>query len=211
MNIIKLKELAGSDCLWGASLANQHLLTIWNKVKSSARASASSNHVVLDFKDIQAANVSYIKGTFLWLLQNGMSYAKRKVSPPLPESTIAPPSLDITPFIANPNTEILAEVDEVLSRHGLPYLVALEYSSEEVLSATVSANLDDILMRTLLYISEEGGAMASQLHAKYEDEGISVTGWNNRMAELFELRLLSRSKSGRSLIYKSIVKEIRHG
>jgi hypothetical protein len=211
MKIIQLKDMGKADCLWGASLSEQYLRRIWDELKTTARSSPLGAQVVLDFKGIQAANVSFIKGTFLWLLQNGMAYAKKSSPPALPWSSVVPPALNVVPFVANPNAEIRAEVDEVLSRHGYPYLVATKWTSGEVRAASVAGCIDEVLLRTLFYVVDAGEATASTLCEEHADEGIAATGWNNRLADLFERRLLSKSKSGRSLVYKPVVQEIHHG
>lgn len=209
--LLELRHFADSEYLWGASLADKHLLVAWDGLKKAARTTPECTHVILDFAGIAASNVSYIKGTFLWLLQNGIAHARSSAPPPLPGTTQPPACLNIVPFVANTNSEVLAEIDEVLGRHGLPYLVAQTWTPDSVTTASVHGPLDETMFRTLLYVVTLRQATASLLHEAHPDEGISVTGWNNRLADLFALRLLSRTRSGRSLIYRSVAKEIHHG
>ncbi|MDI3290720.1 hypothetical protein QHF83_45830 [Polyangium sp. 15x6] len=69
--------------------------------------------------------------------------------------------------------------------------------------------LDPPLKTTLQFVLEKGEATAADLFES--DRTIGVTAWSNRLAALYQIRILRRRKDGRRLIYAPSWKEQYHG
>ncbi len=62
--------------------------------------------------------------------------------------------------------------------------------------------------RTLQKVAELGEATGAMLERECPEEAIKATGWNNRLKELHEKRVLRRSKRGREQIYYLVEKSM---
>jgi hypothetical protein len=190
----------------GATLGQEHLRSLRQRLREEG-----GEIVVLDFSGIESATASYMKATIVWLIQSarlsvtdGLNHG-RAVGPhdPVP--------LAIYPLIAGLSTEVREEIDDLLPAYRLPCLETLKYSNRKILKAALHGPLDDALSDTLRVLTECGSGTASSLHDRFKDRGISTTGWNNRLADLYQLRLAMRRKIGRQWIYEPVAAEVKNG
>jgi hypothetical protein len=167
--------------------------------------------VVLDFTGIESATASYLKATILWLIQCA-------VLPPSPGGRsslyergpydLRP--LDIYPVVAQLGEDVREELDAVLPGYRLPCLEAVRHSEHQISQGVLHGPLDAALADALDVLTASRGGTATFL-CERSGGAISVTGWNNRLAELHSLRLATRRKEGRQWVYEPIIAEVSRG
>jgi len=59
--------------------------------------------------------------------------------------------------------------------------------------------------RTLELVAELGEVTGAELERRHPEENIRATGWNNRLKDLYEKRVLRRIKRGREQVYSLVV------
>jgi hypothetical protein len=136
--------------------------------------------VVLDFRGVRLTTSSYFLGAFEWLWT---SRAAREN--------------DIFPVLANVNQETRDEIELALNARGFKALFARFDAGG--LSEVTPFNLDREAAETYERVASLGEATATDIFRI--DPKIQPTGWSNRLALLYEQRLLRRRKNGRQLIY----------
>jgi hypothetical protein len=195
---------------WGASSAQSDI----TQVKAALGTTATAGGVVLDFAGITAANASYVRASVAWLIRCGMAHhsntSNYHVSSDDPWG-VKPADIGGV-FLANVAAEVREEVDSVLSQPGyrLACFEIVEWKPPAIVSRTrILGHLDEQLRQCLFKLYAIGGSgTAADLHARYADEGVQITAWNNRLAGLYERLLLRRKKSGRNFIYHTLSKEL---
>jgi hypothetical protein len=196
MNAFRISN--GLPNVAGATLGQEHL----NKVLGALNRIVGDpgEIVVLDFEGTETATASYMKATVLALLRQGREGAEGGFL-----------NL-IFPVVANLSAEVAEELDQVLIANRLPCIEALTLSSTRVQRGRVRGVLDAALGETLAALVSEGAASATQLfETRRKEVPISVTGWNNRLAELHRFRLAWRRKHGRQWVYEPITEEVIRG
>lgn len=184
--------------LAGAALARSHLALLRAELRQH-RDQEGPLVTVLDFSRIESLTSSYVKFSVLWLLQCGEKSVGADAYEDPGDGSI-PVALPVYPILAHLSEEVRGEIEVVLRSEQLCCLEATEAQGEDVVDVTVLGPLDRTLRTTLRRVSEEKTTTATALHTKYDD-GINVTGWNNRLSDLHRLRLLHRYKEGRQWIY----------
>ena len=122
-----------------------------------------------------------------------------------------PLALSIYPLVAGLNPEVRNELDDILLAYRMPCLEALKHSDRKILRAVLHGTLDDALSDTLAVLTQCESATATSLHDRFHDRKISATGWNNRLADLHQLRLALRRKVGRQWLYEPVAAEVKNG
>jgi hypothetical protein len=190
----------------GAILGKHHVSPLGQRL-----ASASAGEiVVLDFAGIETATSSYLKSTALWLFNCGRLSATSTPTARREDKPGAEP-FDVFPVILRPTPEVEDGLDEVFGRRFLPCLIADGLKSDGLVAVRMVGELEETLKRTLSFLQDAGATTAADLHQRNPDERINPTAWNNRLAELFRLRLAKRTKQGRFLIYEAITNHIDYG
>jgi hypothetical protein len=106
--------------------------------------------------------------------------------------------------------EVHDTIQEVFAGRGLPF-VAAQLSGNKLTDAQICGFLDEALARTMRLIRGREQVTALELAAEFSTEGIKPTAWNNRLNDLWRLRLLRRVKRGKAWWYKAINKELTYG
>ena len=192
---------------FGATLAEQHLAKAVRAFTEGAVAPGSL--IMLDFTGIKAVNGSYIKGTALWMLTCGKLFASNSDLPATPRHITDARPLDIYPCVTGLTAEVEAEFQEFFKPRGLPLLFARRVSRVGVEDAVLLGHLDPALKFTLNALTKLQKATAPQLHERFPDERITVTAWNNRLNDLYALRLVRRIRAGRSWEYETLTKTLK--
>lgn len=135
---------------------------------------------VLDFRWVRLTTSSYFLGAFEWLWTSKVAREN-----------------DIFPILANANQETRDEIELALNARGFKALFA-QFDAGG-LSDVTPFNLDREAAETYEKVSSLGEATATDIFRI--DPKIQPTGWSNRLALLYEHRLLRRRKNGRQLIY----------
>jgi hypothetical protein len=87
------------------------------------------------------------------------------------------------------------------------YLVS-DDPQEPTSRASLIGALDTAQSKALKAVLQIGQVTGAELERKRPQERIGATAWNNRLKDLFEKRVVRRTKQGREQIYSPVVKEI---
>lgn len=164
--------------------------------------------VAVDLAKVSLATTSYIKAGLLPLFFSGQRYADQVGSGLLDAGGV--PALNLYPVFCNVDEEVLDTMNEVFAGRRLPFLVA-GLSNGELGSGRIFGFLDDALVRTIRLIHQREQVTALELASEFSKEDIKPTAWNNRLNDLWRLRLLRRIKRGKAWWYKPVTKEIIYG
>ncbi len=164
--------------------------------------------VAVDLAKVSLATTSYIKAGLLPLFFSGQRYADQVGSGLLDTGGV--PALNLYPVFCNVDEEVLDTMNEVFAGRRLPFLVA-GLSDGELGSGKIFGFLDDALVRTIRLIHQREQVTALELASEFSKEDIKPTAWNNRLNDLWRLRLLRRIKRGKAWWYKPVTKEIIYG
>lgn len=195
---------------FGATLGQDHLEPLRERLTKMPIQSAQL--VVLDFAGIEVVNASYLKATSLWLLRCGMLQVEIEEGRRNLGAPAILPALNVCPLVASLSSEVAEEFDTLLRSERLPFLEAVQWERESILKARCWGPLDHALQNALEALSREGTSTATELCEKYPQRpSIKPTAWNNRLAELYRLRLVRRDRAGRQWLYSPISREVIFG
>lgn len=101
-------------------------------------------------------------------------------------------------------TDWLDELD-LVARHNRRFFI-VQPAAVKMQSVTLIGPIEEAEWRTLVKVAESGEATGAMLERECPNENIKATGWNNRLRELYEKRVLRRSKRGREQVYSLVAK-----
>ena len=196
----------------GASLGETHLRALGDELRPHPILPGRGELVILDYSRITTATASYLKATLLWLHLCGQM-TRNNVPGAFPVVDSAnPAACELFPMAAYVSPEVVIELDEVFGGRALPCLVAQKWNKSSVHSARLLGKMEPTVRRTFDLLLQAGRASAADLHhAHGAQESIALTAWNNRLVELFRLRLCRRSKQGKHWIYEPVTREVIYG
>ncbi len=168
----------------------------------------SGELVVLDFTGIESATASFLKATVIRLLRAGSRFVDE---PTLTSGAATDLALNIYPSVYGLAADVREELTEILASQRLVCLEAKAWNTVDITAAKLHGPLEGSLWTTLYRLLGTEGATAAELHERYPSEGINPTAWNNRLAELYRLRLVRRVRRGRPWLYTSIAREVQRG
>ena len=123
-----------------------------------------------------------------------------------------PAPCELFPLAAHVSGEVAIELDEVFGGRSLPCLLAERWNQDGVQLARVLGRMEGTVRRTFDLVLSVGRTSAAELHRVHGvQEGINLTAWNNRLVELFRLRLCRRTKQGKHWMYEPIAREVIYG
>ena len=198
----------------GASLGQAHLRSLGEALSSRAILPGIGLTIILDYGGIHTATASYLKSTLLWLhLCGQLTQTAPAGAFPLAGSAGGPTACELFPLAARVSEEVSEELGEVFGGRALPCLVALHWTlADGVRSARLLGRMEPTVRRTLDLLLAAGHATAADLHRLHDaSEGINLTAWNNRLTELFRLRLCRRLKQGKHWVYQPLAQEVIYG
>ena len=195
LQVLRL-DLDRSQAL-GATLGQDFLSKFDSEID---RASEEELAFVLDLTGVEDVNGSFLKATAYWALQCGQAEVRRIARDDPAPWAIRP--LKLFPAVTGCSNEVADEVNEFFSGRGVPILHLQKAKDGKKLRSRVLGALDPVLARTLASLTAIGAGTAAEL-ASRSDESISINGWNNRLADLHLLRLATRVRQGKFLIYTS--------
>lgn len=186
-------EPPNTKVLIGATLGQQHLKNLLTKIPGIPTA---VEIVVFDFRSISLASASYLKAGLFTLLK---------------DTPIGAQAAQFYAAVANVSAEIIEELQVVSHSENQPCLCALKWNHKQIEKARILGSLEPTVKRTLELLTACGETTAGALGTGLPSEGINATAWNNRLAELYRLRLATRRKEGKHWYYSSVAKEIIYG
>ncbi len=191
MQTICLAELQPSKAeLWGATLAARHLSEVLPRVQSGPGDTTGTRFIIFSFLGINGVSPSYLKRFFA------------------PVFGLGPDELEeaeIFPLVANLTQDVREDLSTFLNERGLT-VREIELNANGVQHIRFVGDLERVARQTLDALEQFEEASAIELHAAYGEHGIAQTAWNNRLSNLHRIRLATRRKQGRTLIYQSALK-----
>jgi hypothetical protein len=199
----------GPPTRWGATTGQADLGNLATRVES-----ADGPVVVLDFEGIEAANGSYLRATALWMLRcaiEGRKNSRYEGEGSQDPWRIRPLAMEGF-FLAGLSDEVRHDVTILLKEGRLPCLEVVKWEGDEIQSVAILGHLDTQLRRTFDCLLEIGEASSAEtLSRRFPEDRIGVTGWNNRLAELYQRHLIGRRKDGKFWKYFTMFKEVADG
>lgn len=195
---VQIKSFGGrSQFLTGATLGEEHRERVAEAVLKSA---GESDQVitVLDFDGVGVATASYFKAAVLGLAKENLRS--------LNHSEVA-----VFPVVHNLSEDVAEELTIVCQSEWFPCLEVTKYTQKGLLAGRLHGEIDGSLKRTLQLLQTFTPGTAASLAEQLPNEKVNPTAWNNRLAELFRLRLATRYKEGRFWKYEPVIKEITYG
>jgi hypothetical protein len=177
-------------------------------LKPHLRTASPGEVVIFDLQGIEATSASYFKATVIWLLKAAQRAAERAEDARLSGSE-EQAVFDIFPMVANLASDVSEELQTVLESQQMCCLEAVAWDEHGVNRVRVRGLLDRAMRETLEFVAREKATTATAL-AK-ERNPPNVTGWNNRLADLFRLRLVRRTKEGRQWVFSPVAREVSFG
>lgn len=186
--------------LFGATIGQEHMVPLLAELQ----AAPAGEIVIYDFAGVSHATASYIRATVLRLLRASLR-ATVEIDNEATASNPPEEALNVFPLVANLSEDVAEELQTVLESQSRACLEATRWDSKGLIQARVRGVLEGVLRDTLVRVVTARRTTATMLA---EREPPNVTGWNNRLAELYRMRLISRVKEGRQWIYSSICSEV---
>jgi len=187
IGIEKLKPF--SPWLHGATLGEKHAKQARELI---AKQSESSDSAILDFARVESATASYLK----------------RLINPFFEPAGAPEGLprEMAPILVNINSSDLKEdIENYLAENGRVLILA-DLRQNQTRFRLLLGRLDRAAAETFKELQELKKTTAAGLYERHRNETTNQTAWNNRLAQLVEMRIARRSRVGRFWIYEPIVK-----
>jgi hypothetical protein len=186
--------------LAGATLGERHIAHLFDLIDAAGFKDLPGRPVALSFEGFEFATASYIKATVLELYFKAGAKA-------VGSDLSGEPSQHFFPVVCDLNAELQHGIHEVFSARRLVCLEATEISEDSIESATLLGFPDAHLLQTLDALQELKQATASDLKAHVQST-ISTTGWNNRLYDLYRLRLVRRFKKDRQWVYELVARRV---
>lgn len=183
---------------------------LMRKVEADLQSATDEDfRLVLDLSSVSAVNGSFLKATVYWALQCGQAFVKDLKATSAAEWAVRP--LRLYPVVLGCTGEVHEEVADFFQGRRLPILHFPKKSKNTSPHPEVLGELDPLLIKTLHLLGNAGEATAVQLAEKSE-ETISTSGWSNRLADLYLLRLVTRRREGKFWVYAPAIERIStHG
>ena len=193
----------------GATAADAHLFDLRKQIKS--RDVQPGSLILLDFNGIEAINGSYIKASAFWIYLCGQLSIRNDVPDLVGIRSTDPKPYDIYCSVANLSSDVETEFLEFFGSRNLPFLVATDWNNKGVRAARLEGRIEPTLLKSLSCLLAMNKASAPEMHARYPEDKVTVTAWNNRLSDLHALRLVKRERSGRQWEYQPIIGDIEYG
>ena len=174
--------------LHGATIGEAHA----DQISKLVRDNHTADVVILDFTGILTASASYFKRVI------SPFFHPPSVSGGFAQETF-PVGINITsPDLREELSDFLIGKDLVLTE--------ANFEGQQLIRPRLIGELEGASEETYRELQAMGKATAAQLHEKFPQKSVNQTAWNNRLAQLLDLRVAQRERSGRFWIYQPTVK-----
>lgn len=206
---IRVGELPGArPHLTGATLGQAHAAAVAPRLPG---LDGQHDVALLDFSGIETATASYLKAFVLALVRASQRGVLAMEANTRAENAGELPPLNCVVTVANLPVDVVEELGEVCESQGVPLYETVTWDDIGVRAVRLYGPVERALWDTLTAVAAAGPTSATDLHKTQRRVAISVTGWNNRLAELFRARLIKRDRNGRQLVYAPVADEVRRG
>lgn len=150
-----------------------------------------SEPIFLDFSEIEVATSSFLREFVLGF-----------------RDAIRARGSNYYPLISNANPTVEEELDDLLKLRGEAILCCKVVRNAAVRKVRLLGELDPKHRETFELVTHLGETDAGTLLRKFgETDAITRTGWNNRLAALARLGLITETTYGRAKRYKPVLQE----
>ncbi len=175
--------------LTGAAIGEAHAQELRRRVGESAPF--EDGIVALDFSGIESASASYLKRVIDPFFRDDLNGGG------LPGG--------LTPILLNPDAGDLQEdLDDYLEGKGRVLIFATEKDGLLRVKRLLGT-LDRAAAETYQELCRAREVTAQQLYDRFPGRTTNQTAWNNRLAQLLELRIARRRREGRLWIYQPTI------
>lgn len=178
--------------LHGATIGEEHAHQVRERITSHPEPTDS---VILDFAEVEGASASYLK----------------RLIHPFFASLGDPQALprEIAPILINvESADLKEEIEDYLAGKGRVLILADPNPSPPRFRQLLG-RLDGAAAETFQELQAMKKSTAAELYQRHREETTNQTAWNNRLAQLVEMRIARRSRVGRFWVYEPTVKKLR--
>lgn len=177
-----------SPRLHGATIGEHHAALVRDAVAAQQQPADS---VILDFAGIESATASYLKR-----LINPFFAA-----PGSPEGF----ATEVSPILIGVDSpDLREEITDFLSGKGRVLIVA-DRDTRPPKFQQLLGRLDGAAAETFQELRTMKRTTAAELYERHREETTNQTAWNNRLAQLVEMRIARRDRAGRFWMYEPTV------
>lgn len=181
----RLIELMGGQTVLSGAIPGRKLLSALVAATPSAEAPTPA---FLDFADIQVATASFLREAVIGF----RDYARQSLR-------------NVYPAVANLLPVVAEELDFFVRTRGDVLWSCQLGPDDAVLSASLIGELDLAQRSTFEAARDLGAITAPQLAARFADQQIGPTAWNNRLSSLATKGLLVERKQGKSKSFSPLL------
>ncbi|WFU14407.1 hypothetical protein [Bradyrhizobium sp. CB3481] len=180
-----LLSLADGRSVFSGGMAGRKLLTA---LIATTPSSEEAKAVFLDFKGVEVATSSFLRGAVIGF----RDYARRTL-------------INVYPVAANMAPAVLEELEFfVRARNDVFWICDLD-ATEQVSGARLLGDLDPAQRATFDAVRDLGAVTAPELAARFSDQTIGPTAWNNRLSGLAAKGVLIERKVGKTKSFSSLL------
>lgn len=176
--------MAGQPVLAGA-ISGRRLLSALIAATPSADV---PTFAFLDFSEVQVATASFLRESVIGF----RDYARQSLP-------------NIYPVVANLPAAVTEELDFFVRARGDVLLSCSLASDGNVTGARLIGDLDPVQRATFDAVREFGAISAPELAARFADQHIGPTAWNNRLSALACKGLLIERRQGKSKSFSPLL------
>ncbi len=181
----RLIELAGDQTVLSGAIPGRKLLST---LIAATRTSETPTPAFLDFDRIEVATSSFLREAVIGF----RDYARQSLP-------------NVYPVVANLLPAVSEELDFFVRARG-DVLWSCELDGHDhVVGAQLIGELDPAQRSTFEAVIELGSITAPRLAARFANQGIGPTAWNNRLSALATKGLLVERKQGKSKSFSPLL------
>lgn len=185
--------------LHGATLGEHHFSQLMDKVEGST----GDVSLIVDLGDVVSITASYLKATLLRLLKT-----RRGEMPQAGDAGLsAPTGFHLFTFVTGCSPDVAVDIHEFFVGRNLPLIHLDHWEKNRLIDGRLMGTLDPVLFRTLEGVIRLKECTASRL-VEISSETITVNGWSNRLADLYQFSLVTRRRDSKFWIYSSVIERI---
>lgn len=185
---ISLRDLSGTNVLAQAVSGRNVLRKL---LAATEREPPMPEPVFLDFEDVDVATSSFLRESVV-AYRDAMR-ARRS---------------NLYPVVSNPNEAVEEELDDMLRARGEAMLACALARDGSLTGVRLLGGLDPKHRQTFDLVRKLGETDAGTLLRDHgEEEGVTRTAWNNRLATLAGLGLVVEVSQGRAKRYVPVLQE----
>lgn len=186
IRIAKLKPF--SPRLHGAAIGEGHAQQVREAI---ANHTANDDLIILDFAGVEGASASYLKRLIhpFFALEGDPEALPREIAPVL---------------INVESPDLKEEIADYLAGKGR-VLVLADRDPRPPKFCQLLGSLDGAAAETFRELQKMKKSTAAELYERHREETTNQTAWNNRLAQLVEMRIARRNRVGRFWVYEPTV------